>query len=132
MGCCRGHAKPAPVQNGRPPCKILEQGGANVRFWTMNVQGRYGLYMRGEKGNFVDVAQFISNYGCNGPVARTVVNNLNRVLQAMNKNPGPFRDKAATGVSLVQILRTADTVLSPGRSPDGRKLHPFAPRRRNL
>ena len=103
-----------------------------MRFWTMNVQGSYGLYIRGEKGNFVDVAQFISTYQCNGSVARTVVSNLGRVLMAMNKNPGPFRDNAATGVSLVKLLRTADSVLAPGRSPDGRKLHPFAPRRKNL
>jgi hypothetical protein len=132
MSCCRGRAKPAPAQNGKPPCKILEQGGANMRFWAMNVQGRYGLYMRGETGSFVDVANFITTYSCDGPVARTVANNLGRVLLAMNKNPGPFRDQAATGVSLVKLLRTADAVLNPGRSPDGRQLHPFAPRRKNL
>jgi len=101
-----------------------------MRFWAMNVQGGYGLFIRGETGNFVNVANFIATYGCNGPTARTIANNLSRVLTAMNRTPGPFRDKASTGVSLVKLLRITDSVLRSGSSPnDRRPVHPFSSRR---
>lgn len=131
MSCCRGRAR-TNVNSGRtdaPACKILEQGGANLRFWVMNVQGTHKLCIRSDRGDYVDVVSFISMHQCNGPTAQLVVSNLNRVISAMAKSPGAFRSNNSTGVSLVKLLRTADTVLGSGRPANARRLHPFSARK---
>jgi len=57
-----------------------------------------------------------------------LMRNVERVVSAANKNPGVFRQQATNGISLVKLLRTADTVLSAGSSTNGRRVHPFPSR----
>jgi hypothetical protein len=105
---------------------MLEQGGANLRFWVMNIQGSYRLHIRDVQGRFVDAVAFITSNRCSGSVASMTIKNINRVTEAANKNPGAFKQEV-NGISLVKLLRTADVVLSTGSS-NARRLHPF-PRR---
>lgn len=128
MSCCRGRSsgiRTAPADAG--PCKVIEQGGAGLRFWLLSVQGSYQLCIRTPEGSLVNVETFLSSYRCSGPAARVVRNSLSKVLNATSKNPGAFLRHAASGVSLVQLLRTADSVLA-GSAQNGKKLPAFTNR----
>lgn len=128
MGCCGRRRRATAPQNVPAPCKILEQGGAGLKLWPKNVGGTYQLLVQDPgSGSFMEVTSYLRTYGCNGPVSRMVVSNLQRVLSALNTNPVAFTKNNPTGLSLVQLLRTADAVTRTGSNND-RRVHPFARR----
>jgi len=130
MGCCRGRRTSSNrINTGSAPCKMLEQGGANLRFWPMNVGRGFNLFIRSDKGDLVEAGSFIGGHNCNGPTARMISSYLNRVLQAVTRNPGAFRKYGSTGVTLNQMLRIADAVLKDGSATtNGRKVRSFPAR----
>ena len=113
MGCC-GRRSRVPVQNDPAPCKILEQGGAGLKLWLANTGSGFRVVVKNGSGNLVDLQALLANYGCSGPMARMLSNNLDRIISAAKKDPTAFR-KHSSGVSLVQLLRTADRVRKPER-----------------
>lgn len=130
MKCCRGRPSRANRADvGSAPCKMLEQGGANLRFWPMNVKGNFGIYIRSDQGELVEAGSFIGSHNCNGPTARMISSYLNRVLQALSRNAGAFRKYGSTGVTLNQMLRIADAILKDGSANNNaRKVRPFSAR----
>jgi hypothetical protein len=129
MGCCRGRRFSGnQADTGSAPCKMLEQGGANLRFWPMNVNGSFGVFIKSDRGDLVEASAFIGSHSCNGPTARMIRSYLNRVLQALTRNAGAFRKFGSTGVTLNQMLRIADAVLKDGSASNGRKVRPFSTR----
>ena len=127
MGCCgRRRARQEP-QNVSAPCKILEQGGAGLKLWPKNIGGKYKLLLKDPEADaFVAVQDYLYAHGCNGPVANMLKSNLSRVEGAINASPTTFTKKYPNGLSLVQLLRTADAVTRSGSS--NVRVHPFAPR----
>lgn len=128
MGCCGRRRQTAAPQNVPAPCKTLEQGGAGLKLWPKNIGGTYQLLVQDPgTGSFVEVVSYLHRHNCVGALSRMIVSNLQSVLSALNTNPTAFTKNNPTGLSLVQLLSTADTVLKSGRS-HGRRLHPFARR----
>ncbi len=127
MSCCRKRPMAQSVQNTTGPCKKLEQGGANLRFWVKNVGGTHKLFLRGEDGNLVEVLSYMGAYGCDGPVSRMIERNLPRVISALQGKPAVFLRRGTSGISLTELLQTADAALKTGRASNGR-VHPFARR----
>jgi len=130
MACCRGKRRSrVPTKNEAAPCTILEQGGASLKLWPANVDGRYQLlvYDSEAKGH-VDVQALIYRYNCSGPVATMIRSQVERVMQAISRNPAPFIQHGSAGTSLVNLLRTADTVLGGSQRHGRRRVHPFTRR----
>jgi hypothetical protein len=121
--CCR---KPRPVYSPADPtpCKEIEQGGAGLTVWIMNIRGTYRAVIRRASGDFVTAESFLDAYGCRGPTASALRSNLARVSSAANSNPAAFQRYAAAGSSLVQLLKTADEVIRTGRQQNGNTVRP--------
>lgn len=110
------------------PCKILEQGGAGLKLWPKNVGGAYQLMMLDpDTKQFTSVETYLFAHGCKGAVAKMLLSNIARVTTAINKSPTAFtKGSPSSGISLVQLLRTADTVTRTGRR--NARVHPFSSR----
>ena len=121
MCCGRANRTRAP-NNSSGPCKLIEERGASLKLWPKNVGGTFRLLVKNESGSFIDALAFISSNGCAGAASQVVVSNANHVLSAAAKNPAPFLDHSASGLSLVGLLQLADRIHKVGRARDGRKL----------
>lgn len=118
--CCRNARRQVYAPTDSTPCKEIEQGGAGLSIWIMNIRGMHRAVMRRASGEFVTVESFLAAYACRGPTASMLRTNLDRISAAANKDPAAFQRFASTGASLVQLLKTADTVLKAGSKPNER------------
>ena len=83
------------------------------------------LMLRGAAyGDRYEITSYLTMHRCDGPVARSIRSNIDRVLQAMRTNIVPFR-KYVNGASLVTLLKTADAVLKDTRSSRDGRIRPF-------
>ena len=121
--CCGRANRTRSVSNSSGPCKLIEESGAALKLWPKNVGGRFRLLVKNESGSFIDALAFITANACSGPASKVVVGNANHVLSAAAKNPAPFLNHSASGLSLVGLLQLADQIHKVGRARDGRKLH---------
>lgn len=120
--CCRPRRQ-VYAPSDPTPCKEIEQGGAGLPLWIMNIRGIYRAVIRRASGEFVTVESFLSAYSCHGPTAGMIRSNIDRISAAANKDPAAFQRFASTGASLVQLLRITDAVLKPG-STQHERVHP--------
>jgi len=117
MGCCRGNRRPQPLVNERAPCKAVEQGGAGLKFWVTGGSGGPVLVVNlGQDGGRYEILSYLQSNGCDGSTARTVKANINHILSAVRVDSAAFK-RHANGVSLVKLLRIADSVSKNQRRP---------------
>ena len=125
--CCRTRRQ-VYASSDPTPCKEIEQGGAGLSVWVLNIRGTYRAVVRRASGEFVTVESFLSAYGCQGPTASTLRANLSRITAAANRDPAAFQRFASTGASLVQLFRVTDSVLKTGSTQNERTLPPHTRR----
>lgn len=97
--------------NDPTPCKELEQLGASLLVWVMNVKGSFKLVIKRSTGEYITVDSFLLAYGCGGPTAQLLRSQLGRVITAASRQPSAFQRFSTSGASLNQVFRTSDEVL---------------------
>lgn len=125
MGCCgRPRHRSVYNQNDPTPCKVLEQGGASLRLWILSTSAGHRVVIK-SSGSMIELSSFLGTYGCSGPTARMLQNNLARISAAVNNDPATFKRYSGKGVSMVQLLKLVDAVTQKQRSRPNAKGRPL-------
>jgi hypothetical protein len=109
--CCRARGRAVYAEGDPTACRELENSGAALQIWVMNIRGSYQVVLKRPSGEFVTASSFLAAYGCRGPTASLLQSNMDRVISAATKNPAALQRFVSSGTSIVQLLKVVDGVL---------------------